>query len=516
MGILLCIGTTMSHTWKAKTVLLCTLFLFISAAFYLFVFNSGYGYDALEFLTIGRALRDGYPLFHFSPHKPWALYGLVACFFSAGFPANHWGVSLLITLIFVLNLVATFMILKRLFDDKTALLGCFFVTLSSIFMEMNFLEAEGLSALSGILAYAALLIGFRKKRPFGIFLGGFIIGIGTWFKIVTVIYLPGAMLFLWFWRHRPEKASIRNQIRNQFFLISGTLTAALIPMTYFFSRGDLRTYLFWTYFFPFVGYQTFTYWAFKLYTRLLWFFVLLICALGLSLRREIRQKIYAHDGSVLLLCMGMIPLTLLFKSQAPHYLFPAAALLSGFMAVVFIHGHEIANRSKFIFKGMVVMLGTAALAMAAYLLVSGKISRLKDLTLLRDYSYETRIASTLSEQVPSDGKALFFRDSASLYWITHRYPNVQFLWFDDWATRRIKDNPRSLLDALADPALQLVEFNPEAPGDTDVLDFFLGNNENNKRALKDFDRALRADFIPSDIHIPPYRFWVRRHPVAFR
>jgi hypothetical protein len=503
----------MSLPNKSRPSLLWALFIFVLAAYYMFVFNSGYGYDALEFLAVGRALHDGMSFFHFSPHKPWALYYLVAGFFSLGIPENHYGVTLLITLIFGSILMASFQIIRRTFDLKTAFLSCFFITLSAIFMEMNFLEAEGLSFLSAIVAYDLILVGLKRNKSHCIFLGGCFIGIGCWFKIVTAVYLPAAMLFIVFSNYHSGPARGKSVLRNQVMLLTGLLSSVVVPCLYFSSRGSLKEYLFWTYDFPFSGYQTFTLWASKLYTRLLWFFVLLFTAGGVSLRKGIRERLYTDDRYVFLLLMGVFPLALLLKSQAPHYLFPAAGFFSVFIAITILTFLE-AERSRIrILMAMGLALSLSVVAMSVFLVHSGKISRLKDLTHLRDYSYEQQIASLINEHVPLGARAIYFRDSASLYWITRRYPNIPVFWFDDWATFRLKENPNMLIDALADPNLQIVEFNPDSPGDMDVQDFFLRGHEQNRIALKRFYDSLRTDFIPSDIRYPPYMFWVRKHAV---
>jgi len=511
MGILLCIVSPMNRQPKGQEGFFWAIFPAALAVFYVFVFNSGYGYDALEFLTIGRSLRDGYSFFTFSPHKPWALYYLVDLFFSSGFPADHYGVSLLITLIVGAILAATFLISKRLFDVKMALLSCVFVFLSAIFMELNFLEAEGLSFLSGLLAFYVIHSGLQQKRKLGLVLGGFLIGMGSWFKIITMVYFPAAALFLVFWNYREGTFLSMRSVKQKTLLLSGLLAAMAIPCLLFFRHGDLRTYLYWTYYFPFFGYQTFTFWASKLYTRLSWFFVLFISALGLSFTKGVRNRLYSDDGCVFILFMGVFPLVLLFKSQAPHYLFPAAGFLSIFIAIVFIFALNKTERSSpFGALAMSLVLIGSGMAMGIYLFLSGKISKIKGLSALRDYSYEQHISAAIDPLIPDGGHALFFRDSASLYWISHRYPNVPFLWFDDWATLRLKQDPDALLKALSDPALQLVEFNPAAPGDTDVQDFFLRNHPDNRRILETFELALRTRFTPSTIHIPPYMFWVRK------
>ncbi|WP_332369467.1 hypothetical protein [Spirosoma telluris] len=42
--------------------------------FFLFAYNSGYGYDAYEYLIIARTLNEGYNLYDFIPSKSYLLY----------------------------------------------------------------------------------------------------------------------------------------------------------------------------------------------------------------------------------------------------------------------------------------------------------------------------------------------------------------------------------------------------------------------------------------------------------
>src|SRR5205814_7835481 len=74
----------------------------------LFVYNSGYGYDALEYLVIGRSVKDGYSFYAFVPSKSWALYYLVAGYLWLPQASTHLGISLLITAILLLVCLVTY------------------------------------------------------------------------------------------------------------------------------------------------------------------------------------------------------------------------------------------------------------------------------------------------------------------------------------------------------------------------------------------------------------------------
>ena len=71
----------------------------------MFAFNSGYGYDALEYLVIGRSLVDGYHLYDFIPSKSFGLYGLVAGLLKTGLPLGHFSLSVVVAGLFCANVV---------------------------------------------------------------------------------------------------------------------------------------------------------------------------------------------------------------------------------------------------------------------------------------------------------------------------------------------------------------------------------------------------------------------------
>src|SRR6267378_667276 len=79
-----------------------TCLLFAVALFFVFTYNSGYGYDALEYLVIGRALAHGQRFYSLIPSKSPGIYYLVAAILTFKVPANHYTVSALITLLFAL------------------------------------------------------------------------------------------------------------------------------------------------------------------------------------------------------------------------------------------------------------------------------------------------------------------------------------------------------------------------------------------------------------------------------
>ena len=79
--------------------------------------------------------------------------------------------------------------------------------------------------------------------------------------------------------------------------------------------------------------------------KLLWFDLLVFVALGLSLTRAVRLEVYRNPAAVLALCLGGCSLLALLKTQASHYVFPAAGFLLMFSVHVF--ARCLAHRVRF-------------------------------------------------------------------------------------------------------------------------------------------------------------------------
>ena len=124
---------------------------------------------------------------------------------------------------------------------------------------------------------------------------------------------------------------------------------------------------------------------------------------------------------------------------------------------------------------------------------------------LRDFPVETRLAEEIRARVPQDKNALFFNSSTLLYWMSHRYPNLPSVQFDIWGTYYLEEHPKSLLAALEDPNLVLVEFSPDSEG---IINRQLERGENRK-ILQEFDESLQRDFTPVEAGVKGYAFWVR-------
>src|ERR1051325_3860529 len=122
-------------------VMAALAFLLLAVVFYVYAYNSGYGYDACEYWRIGRSLLDGVRISTFILSKGWAMYAATGMALAV-LPANHAWVSLIVVVWFVAAVSATWWVGHKLFGPAAGAVSALLVAASGFFMEMNFLEPE--------------------------------------------------------------------------------------------------------------------------------------------------------------------------------------------------------------------------------------------------------------------------------------------------------------------------------------------------------------------------------------
>lgn len=487
-----------------KYALLLLLLAGGTAVFFVFSHNSGYGYDALEYLVIGRSLIEGYSLYDFIPSKSWGLYALVAGYLSLGNVANHLGITTLITALFILMVTGTFLVLARHFGRLSALAGAILVGLCAMFTEMNYLEPESLVFLSGLAAFY-LLTKNENITSSQLYGAGLWLGIGFAFKSVAAFYFIGVAFFLLVRRIPDGYIALGRRIIEIAFLSAGFGTALVVPMVYFGMTDRLFDHIQWTYFFPLLRRPADLFYLGKLLAKLGWFIILFGTALAVSLRADIRWRVYAGPTNQLALAMGLASFLALLKQQASHYAFPGVAFCSLFIAGVFA-GIYLDEGFRLRFRTMAVtMLGVGVLAVVSILLYNP--NALRRLTTFRTFPYETESARFIRDRVGPNDHALFFKHSTLLYWLSHRYPTIPFLKLDVQETYALGGRPGLLEKALKDPSLKLVEYDSEWPG---IQDRDFGSDSVSRGILHTFHGNLVSDFVELKPGLPPYTFWTRR------
>ena len=485
-----------------------SLFILLLAGmglFSVFSYNSGYGYDALEYLVIGRSLLDGYRLYDFIPSKSWGLYYLVAAFLSTGASNGHLLVTVVTTLIFLAVVSTTYWVVRNTHGPVVALASSLLVALCTVFMELNYLEPEGLVAVCGLAAFLCILKAGQNSRCGCDFLGGLFVGLGFAFKSVAGFYLIAILTFVLIQELRNPTKSVPRLLSRGLRVIAGLGTALALPMIYFALTGRLSQHLEWTYSFPLLHRPVETLWLSKLVTKLLWFDVLVVAALAMSLRPGIRGQVYSRPGTVLALLMGLLSFAALFKQQASHYVFPGAVFLSVFVADVFCLVIPRDRIRSHLPTAVAILAALGVLACCSVWLYNPRA--FQRLSSLRDYSDEHALSQWIRERVPDGKNALFFKKSTLLYWVSNRYPNIPFLKMDVQETYALKKAPDTLMRALSDPNLVLVECDPKWMGIQDMN--FLSDPENRK-LIDAFLSRLEESFALSDATISPYLLWSRK------
>lgn len=485
------------------------VFIFASSAFFfLFSYNSGYGHDALQYLVFSRSILDGIPFFTFIPSKSVGFYYFIS-FCLKFFPHNHWGVAGMTTLIYVLFISGTFFVVKKMFDIKTAILSILLVSLCAGFMEMNYLEPEGFVYFFALLALLSMSRALKTNRVRDWVMVGIWTALGCEFKIVAGFYGAGAVIFLLFYAcFQNRNFGIKNVLISVGSICFGfvSLFALLHVPSHFLGIGDLNQVLKWTYQFHLFEYPAQPYWAGKLWTKLLWFWLLLAFAVTVSSRRQIRKTVYSETEISILIFLAVFSLLSLFRTQASHYVFPAAGFLSIYVSrVLFLAAKQSdAGQRRTLFK-TAILLALIGIPASLYLYPSDFIMRI---TTIKKFSRERETGEKIQAVVPKGNHVLFFKNPAFLYWISERYPEIAAPYFDDRAIALLKKNPNLYSEALSDPRLSLVEFDREDLGFIDGS--FLRFVSHQSGWIDEFERILKEKFSPIDLGMEGYSFWIRK------
>lgn len=478
-----------------------------AAPFWLFAYNSGYGYDPLEYLLIGRLWAEGTPFYSYIPSKSFGIYALVALLWRLGVTFDHGSLAGVITATWALSAAATYAAFAPRLGSAVGLASALGVAASAAFMELNFFQPEAFAYVFGLLAYAGACRAAAGAGRSNLVLAGAALGLGFAFKSVAAFYVLGIGAFaLWLARRR-RAAGL--PLYWAFWLGAGFALSAAPPALVFLATGRFAEFWTWSVRFPLFEYPAHLGFGVKLLSKLLWFHALVAAGLALSLRRPLRRALYADPPALLALCMGGASLLALLKTQATHYVFPAA----GFLLAFAFRAFELALRSRPGGRarppawGAALLLGLLALSVLLY-----KPAALRRLVSLADYGHEDGVAELVDRYAPAGGRAFFHRDAMLFYWLARRAPVVRFVNSNVQTTWYLGRDPAGWLCVLGDPRVQLVEFDPESRSYDDPL--FLDRAAN--RALAEaFARGLAQHFqrVDAPAGWPP-ALWVRRPDAA--
>lgn len=452
--------------WLSKAFLPIA-FAAITALFYADAYNSGFGFDALEYLLIGRSLLHRYPLYAFIPSKSWAIYAVVAAAFRLGLPPTHAAVSALVCAVFATVLISTFLVARRLYGAATALLAAALVVACSFFMEANFLETEPFVLLLGLWAFS-VVVGRggasreQRRHPTRAFLlAGILIGAAFAFKSTAGFFAVAFGV----WRVLRSK-DFRREVPLIAAFAGGLAIAIIPPALYFVFTGRGPAYVFWTVQFPLFIYPRNTTYLAKMFTKLLWFWALLAFAAVVASRPRIWRSVRNDSTMQLASLLGLFSLAALVKTQSPHYLYPGAGFLCLWLARILQLWWSNLQRRR-VWASAIAATCAGALAASIYLysyrpIVGPNINFaphvLSRFTGWQSYGAEGQLQLAVQGRVAPGLRVLALNSGSLLYFLADRYPNVPFVNTAEQTTWWIDGHKNELVQALGDPNLALVEF----------------------------------------------------------
>ena len=392
--------------------------LLITPLFGLFSYNSGYGYDALEYFVTARSLNDGYQMYDFIPSKSWLWYVFVQWGINLfGGDFNHVTVTALITVLFVACGWAIYLVVKKLTRNtfQAAMAGVL-TMICSFFMEMNFLEPE-----APIVILAVWALYFLVKNGFGAWIiGGVLLGIAMLMKSVAMFYVAGAGIYLLYEWIVLKSIDFKRFFIKGFGLMLGFATPLLLSIIYFHFTGKLEEHVYWSYVYPFGSYPPHTLFLKKLIIKTFWFIALIVLALVLSFRQS--NRVYWKDSLfVLAFSFGVFSLIALLKSQASHYFYTAAPFFAIVIAGVFSRFSERFVKPKYIISVMVVITIVGAVTFLT------RPDAIKRFLHVQSYEGDKYVTETINKHLSEGDKVLFVDFGTYFYFQTHRYPNLPFI-----------------------------------------------------------------------------------------
>jgi len=465
--------------------LFLTLFFLL---FFLFTYNSGYGYDAYEYLIIGRTLSKGYDLYDFILTKSYLLYSSTNALLSLLGGYNHVSISLLITGL-AAGAVVTSWLATRVLGARTALLSAGLTAVSCFFMEMNFLEPESWVAICGLSAFG-VAIRHNGRQPWRWLLAGALLGVGMCFKSVAAFYVVGFGTYI-LMLTCAGRQTIGQMLTRGPLVLAGFAGPLLLSAVYFWVTNRLATHLEWTYIYPFGGYPSHTLFLTKFFVKLGWFMALLLASVALLAVPKFQAGFGQTPALWLAVLLAVFSCVSLLKLQASHYFFPAAVFFAPFMAFMLDQWLTAQEEHAGSLNRNLLIGGTVATVVLGVSVVLYRPDAAKRFVTLADYSGEEGTGAFIRQQAGPVGKVLLIDNAMTLYFLSNREPNVPFIHTEMQTTHYIKSHPDIYARALADTSLKLVVFGNRSS----VIDDSTALTEPaNARAIGQLRQGLQTHF----------------------
>lgn len=487
--------------------------LTICGVFFIFTYNSGYGYDALEYLVVGRSMAEGVPFYTYQPSKSPGIYYLVAWLHEAGIEFDHLSLSAFITTLYAGAIVATFAVARRWFTMRAAYVIALLTALAAPFMEMNFLQPTILFYVCGLAAFDALLR-FEQSNSFpALFAAGIALGAGIAFKSAAAFYGLAAGFFLILLRTR-RQATFSWLCKCGVVLAAGAAGVIAALIAYYAIQGTAGAFLEWTFIFPFAHYPSSTTFLAKAYTKLLWVHLLIVGCIPLLFSRSIRAAVSHNPPAVLALMFGACAYLALMKTQASHYFFPGVPFL--FMFAVSVYGRKLQeiqfSRRSLTLSALAtaLLMGTLAASVAFY-----RPDAAKRLISIKNFELEERPMREFVQSRVNPGDHVLITGGAIgstwTYWISHRYPPPPFVTNCVKTIWALRHRPHEVFGVLDDPKLALVQFEMKQL-EQPVMEDVFGDLPEDRAIMRDYLSHVRARFEPVLGAPLQATFWQRQSP----
>jgi hypothetical protein len=475
--------------------------LLLTPIFGLFCYNSGFGYDALEYLVIGRSLNDAYQIYDFIPSKSWLWYVFVQIGINIlGGDYTHFQVTFLIVIEFIGIGISSYIVVNRLTKStKTAFITALLSLISCFFMEINFLEPEAPIAILAIWSLYFL----SKNKNSDWFIGGVLLGIAMTFKSIAMFYVAGAGLYLFYECFFIKKSTFWQITKKGTLILVGFAVPLLLSILYFYQLNRLEQHIYWSYIYPFGSYPAHTLFLKKLIVKTFWFILLSIISICLAFNVKDKSKYWSNSTFMISLFFGIFSLTSLMKSQASHYFYPAAPFFSVVIAMVYAHYSKI-------YEQKLNRIYLAFTFLSVLVLVITFITRrevIQRLLIIDDFAIEKTYESTINRNLKAGDKALLIDFGSLFYFHSYRYPNVPFINTEMQTSDYIKTHTDVYEKSLQDTTLKLVLFGFR---DTVIDDSTKVNTPENKIAIDKLRQELNKNFTVETDSVLNIKLWHRK------
>jgi hypothetical protein len=475
--------------------------LLLTPIFGLFSYNSGFGYDALEYLVIGRSLNDAYQIYDFIPSKSWLWYVFVQIGINIlGGDYTHFQVTFLIVIEFIGIGISSYIVVNRLTKStKTAFITALLSLISCFFMEINFLEPEAPIAILAIWSLYFL----SKNKNSDWFIGGVLLGIAMTFKSIAMFYVAGAGLYLFYECFFIKKSTFWQITKKGTLILVGFAVPLLLSILYFYQLNRLEQHIYWSYIYPFGSYPAHTLFLKKLIVKTFWFILLSIISICLAFNVKDKSKYWSNSTFMISLFFGIFSLTSLMKSQASHYFYPAAPFFSVVIAMVYAHYSKI-------YEQKLNRIYLAFTFLSVLVLVITFITRrevIQRLLIIDDFAIEKTYESTINRNLKAGDKALLIDFGSLFYFHSYRYPNVPFINTEMQTSDYIKTHTDVYEKSLQDTTLKLVLFGFR---DTVIDDSTKVNTPENKIAIDKLRQELNKNFTVETDSVLNIKLWHRK------